>query len=56
MEINMEQLKKDVLKLKDAVQTQRGFGNSSKLYTLGQDDSLDKVLKLIDVVIKKQEG
>ena len=56
MEINMEQLKKDVLKLKDAVQTQRGFGNTSKLYLLGQDDSLDKVLNLIDVVIKKQEG
>ena len=52
----MEQLKKDVLKLKDAVETQRGSANSSKLYILGQGDSLDKVLKLIDVVIKKQEG
>ncbi len=55
MEINMEQLKKDVLKLKDAVETQRGV-NTSKLYSLGQNDSLDKVLNLIDVVIKKQEG
>jgi len=53
MEINMEQLKKDVLKLKDAVETQRGV-NTSKLYSLGQNDSLDKVLNLIDVVIKKQ--
>ena len=51
----MEQLKKDVLKLKDAVETQRG-AKTRKLYSLGKNDSLDKVLNLIDVVIKKQEG
>lgn len=52
----MEKFKKDVLKLKTVVDTQRAFGNTSKLYSLGQDDILGKVLKLVEAATRGEKN
>ena len=51
----MKKLREAVLKIQGLVDTQRDFGNTSRLLLMGQYQILDKVMKLIDASLKARE-